>query len=186
MASLKSEIEQTQPFASLEEEVFLNLIRSSDFLHRAAQRRIRGWGVTLTQYNVLRILGGAEPNGLTCASIGRRMIAADPDITRLLNRLKGLKLIHQRRDRHDRRVVWTQISDSGLELLRVMDPVVQRTPRELLSHMSSDKLTQFNHLLELARATAVSKQESMADEKNAVSQNCNELESSAQTKNAEV
>ena len=151
MASLKSEIEQSQPFASAEEEAFLNLIRSSDCLQRAFQRKMRGWGVTPTQYNVLRILRGAEPDGLTCAAIGRRMITADPDITRLLNRLKALKLVRQRRDRQDRRVVWTQISEAGLELLLAVDPIVQRAPRELLSHMNPDELAQLSRLLELAR-----------------------------------
>jgi len=77
---------------------------------------------------VLRILRGAQPDGLTCAAIGARMIAIEPDITRLLVRLKRLKLIRQHRDRHDRRAVWTQISDAGLDLLRAMDPVIQRIP----------------------------------------------------------
>jgi DNA-binding MarR family transcriptional regulator len=162
MASLKSEIEQNQPFASAEEEAFLNVLRSSDCLQRAFQRRMRGWGVTPTQYNVLRILRGAEPDGLTCAAIGRRMIAADPDITRLLNRLKALKLVRQRRDRHDRRVVWTQISESGLELLLSMDPVVQRAPRELLSHMNPDELAQLSRLLELARVNSLVSQQEAA------------------------
>ena len=155
MASLKSEIEQQLPFAGVEEEALLNLVRSSDCLQRAFQRKIRGWGVTPTQYNVLRILRGAEPDGLTCAAIGRRMIAADPDITRLLNRLKGLKLVRQRRDRHDRRVVWTQITDTGLDLLRTMDPVVERAPRDLLSHMHANELAEMSRLLELARANCI-------------------------------
>jgi MarR family transcriptional regulator, 2-MHQ and catechol-resistance regulon repressor len=155
MAGLKTEIEQKQPFTSAEEEAFLNLIRSSDCLQRAFQRKMRGWGVTSTQYNVLRILRGAEPDGLTCAAIGRRMIAADPDITRLLNRLKALKFVRQRRDRHDRRVVWNQISDSGIELLQAMDPVVQRAPRELLSQMNPAEISQLSRLLELARANSL-------------------------------
>jgi DNA-binding MarR family transcriptional regulator len=155
MASLRSEIEQKRPFTNPEEEAFLNLVRSSDCLQRAFQRKTRGWGVTPTQYNVLRILRGAEPDGLTCAAIGRRMIAADPDITRLLNRLKALKLVRQRRDRHDRRVVWTQISDAGLEMLNGMDPVVQRAPREMLGHMSPEELDTMSRLLEMARANSV-------------------------------
>jgi DNA-binding MarR family transcriptional regulator len=155
MASLRSEIEQKRDFTSAEEETFLNLIRSSDCLQRAFQRKTRGWGVTPTQYNVLRILRGAEPDGLTCAAIGRRMITADPDITRLLNRLKTLKLVRQRRDRHDRRVVWTQISENGLQLLSSMDPVVQRAPREMLGHMTPDELVHMSRLLELARANCV-------------------------------
>jgi DNA-binding MarR family transcriptional regulator len=151
MAGLKLEIAQEHPFASLEEEALLNLLRTSDCLNRAVQLRTRPWGVTSTQYNVLRILRGAQPQGLTCSAIGSRMIAAEPDITRLLARLKALKLIRQRRDRQDRRVMWTQISESGLALLQEMEPVILRLPGELLGHVSQAELTEMIRLLELAR-----------------------------------
>jgi DNA-binding MarR family transcriptional regulator len=151
MASLKREIAQERPFSSVEEETLLNLMRTADCLDRAFQRTSREWGVTGTQYNALRILRGAHPHGLTCTAIGSRMITADPDITRLLTRLKKLKLVRQRRDRHDRRVVWTQISEAGLELLRQMDPVITRTPKELLGHLSERELAELTRLLELAR-----------------------------------
>jgi DNA-binding MarR family transcriptional regulator len=151
MTSLKSEIAQTTPFSSVEEEALLNLMRTSDCLQRAFQQRIRGFGLTSTQYNVLRILRGAQPDGLACAAIGARMIAMEPDITRLLARLKRLKLIRQHRDRHDRRVVWTQISDAGLDLLHAMDPVIQRIPGELLGHVNGAALAELTRLLELAR-----------------------------------
>jgi len=151
MAGLKSEIAQERPFSSLEEETFLNLLRTADCLHRAFQRRSRDWGVTSTQYNVLRILRGAQPQGLTCTAIGDRMITADPDITRLLARLKANKLIRQQRDRHDRRVVWTQISAAGLDLLRQMDPIIQRIPTELLGHLGEEELAALTRLLEVAR-----------------------------------
>lgn len=152
MAGLKSEIEQRPPFSGAEEEAFLNLLRTSDSLQRAFQRRIRPWGVTATQYNVLRILRGAQPGGLPCAAIGKRMIAAEPDITRLLSRLKGLKLVRQRRDRQDRRVVWTQITESGLSLLESMEPAIQQAPTDLLGHMRPEELAQLIRLLELVRA----------------------------------
>jgi len=151
MASLKLEIEQQRPFSSLEEEALLNLMRTSDFLGRTAQRQIRGWGVTSTQYNVLRILRGAQPQGLTCSAIGSRMITAEPDVTRLLARLKALKLIRQQHDRHDRRVLWTQIAPAGLRLLAEMDPIVNQAPVEMLGHMSRSELTELIRLLELAR-----------------------------------
>lgn len=151
MPKLKAEIEQQRPFSSPEEETLLNLFRTSDCLERNIQRKIRPWGITATQYNVLRILRGAGPEGLACAAIGQRMITAEPDITRLLGRLKGLKLVRQRRDRQDRRVVYTQISEAGLDLLRSMDPVIQRAPTELLGHMSAAQLAQLSRLLELAR-----------------------------------
>jgi DNA-binding MarR family transcriptional regulator len=151
MANLKLEIQQAPAFSSVEEEALLNLLRTSDCLNRAIQQKIRGSGLTATQYNVLRILRGAHPNGLPCAAIGDRMIAAEPDITRLLARLKRLKLVRQHRDRHDRRVVLTEITESGLELLRTMDPVVLSGPKELLGHLRRADLAEMIRLLELAR-----------------------------------
>lgn len=153
MAGLKREIAQTRPFSSMHEETLLNVLRTADCLQRAFQRRSRDWGVTSTQYNVLRILRGARPQGLTCTAIGDRMITAVPDITRLLGRLKALKLIRQQRDRQDRRVVWTHIAEAGLKLLEEMDPEIQQVPRELLGHLSEGELVELTRLLELARKT---------------------------------
>jgi DNA-binding MarR family transcriptional regulator len=151
MAGLKLEIVQERPFASLEEEALLNLLRTSDCLNRAFHLKTRDWGVTSTQYNVLRILRGAHPRGLTCAAIRSRMITAEPDITRLLARLKALKFIRQRRDSQDRRSVWTEISEAGLALLKEMDPVILRLPGELLGGLNRAELTELIRLLELAR-----------------------------------
>jgi len=151
LSTLKGEIAQMRPFSSREEEALLNLLRTADSLQRALQRRIRTWGITSTQYNVLRILRGSQPHGLTCSAIGDRMITAEPDITRLLARLRVLKLIRQQRDKRDRRVIWTQISQAGLALLAETDPVVQDFPRELLGHLGEDRLGTLIQLLELAR-----------------------------------
>ncbi len=158
MAALKQEIAQERPFASAEEEALLNLLRTADCLQRAFQRMSREWGVTSTQYNVLRILRGSHPQGLTCSAIGDRMITAEPDITRLLARLKAQKLIRQHRDRHDRRVVWTQISEAGLDLLQQMDPLIQQEPKNLLGHLPEHDLTELTRLLELARKPCIDAQ----------------------------
>ena len=114
--SLGQEIGQQKPFASAAEEALLNLLRTADALQREMHLLIKPWGVTSTQYNVLRILRGAQPQGLTCTAIGTRMITADPDITRLVARLKAMKLVRQQRDKQDRRVVWNHISTEGLTL----------------------------------------------------------------------
>lgn len=151
MAALKQEIAQQRPFSSVEEEALLNIMRTSDCLQRAFQRRTRQWGITSTQYNVLRILRGAHPQGLTCSAIGERMITAVPDITRLLARMKALKFIRQQRDKHDRRVVWTQISATGLDLLSKMDDEVTRLPHELLGQLTREEIAEFIRLLESAR-----------------------------------
>jgi DNA-binding MarR family transcriptional regulator len=151
MAGLRAEIVQEAPFSSLEEEALLNLFRTSDCLQRAFQLKTRDWGVTSTQYNVLRILRGAQPGGLTCSAIGSRMIAAEPDITRLLARLKSRKLIRQQRDANDRRIVWTVIAEAGLELLRQMDTVIEELPFALLGHLNAAELAELIRLLELTR-----------------------------------
>ncbi|HET9101274.1 MAG TPA: MarR family transcriptional regulator [Acidobacteriaceae bacterium] len=151
MSKLKDEIGQARPFSSVAEEALLNLLRTADCLERAMQRSTRSHGITGTQYNVLRILRGAHPQGLTCSAIGDRMITADPDITRLLSRLKAMGLIRQQRDKRDKRVVWTQISPAGLALLSELDPTVQKLPTQLLGHIAPADLHRLVELLELAR-----------------------------------
>lgn len=151
MASLKAEIEQSIPFSSAWEEALLNLVRTADRFNHAMQGVIRPWGVTATQYNVLRILRGAGLDGLTCSEIGSRMLTADPDITRLMRRLKALRLIRQHRDRRDRRVVRTVISESGSRLLDEMAPAVNRAPELLLGHLSNVEIAELTRLLERAR-----------------------------------
>lgn len=157
MRKLKTEIEQRLPFQSLEEEALLNLLRSSDRMERALQQETRSWGLTLTQYNMLRILRGAGPQGLTCSDIGQRMIAADPDITRLLLRLKAMMLVEQWRDNSDKRAVWTAISPVGRERLEAMDAAMRAMPARLLGHIGPDGLRVFIDLLEKAREDAASK-----------------------------
>ncbi len=61
MTDLKVEIAQERPFSSVAEEALLNLMRTADCVQRVMQRKTRGWGVTSTQYNVLRILRGSQP-----------------------------------------------------------------------------------------------------------------------------
>ena len=79
MANLKLEIMQESPFSSIQEEALLNLMRSSDAVHRAFQRKTRDWGVTVTQYNVLRILRGVHPLGHARCEIACRMLDRAPD-----------------------------------------------------------------------------------------------------------
>lgn len=151
MTSLRTEIAQKRPFASKAEEAILNLTRTADCLQRAFQHATRPWGITAIQYNVLRILRGAHPDGLTCSAIGERMITAVPDITRLLARLKALHLIRQQRDRIDRRILWTHISEAGLARLAQMDEVIALLPEELLGHLSERDLGELIRLVEVAR-----------------------------------
>ena len=131
MAAASQGIEQAQRFASPQEEALLTLMRSADCLHRAFQHRLKPFGLTATQYNVLRILQRTPIDGLTCSAIGNMMITPEPDITRLLARLKAQKLVRQKRDSHDRRVVRTHITTEGVEILSKLGETVERAPRAI-------------------------------------------------------
>lgn len=138
----------------LEEAALLEVLHTADSLNRAVQSVIKKWGITTTQYNVLRILRGAQATaGATCTEIGERMITAEPDITRLLSRLKKLGFIGQQRDKTDRRIVRTHIRAKGLALLAEMDATMKSLPKSLLGHLTHQELNEFVRLLALARRT---------------------------------
>ncbi len=115
------------------------------------EARLKDFGLTGTQYNALRILRGAGPEGLPCREIGERMITHDPDITRLLNRLEDRGLVERTRAKHDRRVIYGKITAGGLKLLREMDAPIEKYGREMLRHVGQEKLKQLIELLELVR-----------------------------------
>src|SRR5215475_5537054 len=98
---------------SLEGKVFVALLRVADQLGQVAEALMKLHGLTGTQYNVLRILRGAEPEGLPCKGISDRMISHDPDITRLLDRMEKRGLITRERQTQDRRVVKSRITALG-------------------------------------------------------------------------
>ena len=95
---LQDEIRQRKPFDSLEEEAVLNVLRTADVLLQRLTTVLKPFKLSHSQYNVLRILRGAGPEGLACREIGERMITRDPDITRLLDRLEARGLLTRTRD----------------------------------------------------------------------------------------
>jgi DNA-binding MarR family transcriptional regulator len=114
---LQAEIKQKKPFASLEHEAILGLLRTAAVVNHATDEALRPYGLTGTQFNVLRILKGAEPNGLCGKEIGERMINRVPDVPRLLERLEKAELISRQRDREDRREVSARITPKGRQLV---------------------------------------------------------------------
>ena len=114
---LQAEIKQTKPFVSLEQEAVLGLLRTAAIVDHANDEALRPFGLTGTQFNVLRILKGASPDGLCGREIGERMINRVPDVPRLLDRLEKAELISRVRDREDRRHVTARITDKGRQLL---------------------------------------------------------------------
>lgn len=148
---IQAELKQTRPIGSLEEEAYLNVVRTSNALSQGIGELLRSHDLTQAQYNVLRILRGAGEGGLNASDIAGRMISRDPDVTRLVDRLEKRGVVDRWRCSEDRRVVWTRISQAGLDLINPIDAPLNELHRRLLSHMSQEKLQTLIELLEEAR-----------------------------------
>lgn len=147
-----AELKQTRPFETVEVEAYVNILRTADALTRPVEQVLKPAGLSPAQYNVLRILRGAGAEGLACREIGERMIARDPDITRLLDRMEARKLITRARDRRDRRVITVRIAREGLRILKELDRPVREVHRRQLAHVGTRKLAVLIRLLEQARS----------------------------------
>jgi DNA-binding MarR family transcriptional regulator len=147
--SLAEALRQTKPFASREEEVVLAV-------QHLTARLFEPWAIFLkseaqltpSQYNVLRILRGAHPSRLPSKEIGHRLVARDPDVTRLVDRLADRGLVDRMRDGRDRRVVEVGITKAGLNVLKQLDPAVARFPKAMLSRLGPKRVDQLAALLQ--------------------------------------
>jgi DNA-binding MarR family transcriptional regulator len=131
-----------------EERLFLAILRAADALGQEAEHLTKSLGLTATQYNVLRILRGAGPDGLPCNAIGERMISRDPDMTRLLDRMEKGGLITRARQKDDRRVVKAQITEEGLSLLQKLDQPVRELHKKQFQHMPAPQVKALSEMLE--------------------------------------
>lgn len=153
-AELSTEIRQKRPFESLEQKAYLNLVRTAAALEHAFEEGLKPFGITATQFNVLRILRGAGGDGLCRNEVKDRMVTPVPDATRLLDRLEARGYIERHRDAADRRFVTARISDAGLELLERMDGAVADLHESQLGHLSAPELRRLSALLERARGAS--------------------------------
>lgn len=145
--NLQAELKQTKPFKTPADEAYVSLQRTADLMLRKFSLFIKPWGISPTQYNVLRILRGAGPEGLCCGDVSERMITSDPDITRLLDRVEKLGWIERSRSTKDRRVVLAKISKKGLELLKDIDGPLTEFNQKSTAHLPEKRLRELIDLL---------------------------------------
>jgi len=150
---LKREIKQKKPFSSVQEEVVLSIMRTADQVAVPMNDVLRGAGLSVSQYNVLRIMRGAGDDGLPCGEISERMVRRDPDLTRLLDRLEAAGLVTRTRDTRDRRIVRASITREGAALLASLDDPVEESIRRSLAHVPVARLRMLLELLEEVRGT---------------------------------
>ena len=143
----------SSPGVALEDHIFVAILKTADALSQEAEQLIKSAGLTMAQYNVLRILRGAGEQGLCCRELAERMITRDPDVTRLLDRLERRGLLARSRDSKDRRIITLRISAAGRRVLKDLDTPVAKHHRKQLSHMGQGDLRKLVELLEAARET---------------------------------
>lgn len=132
-SAVQRKIRQRRPFRSLGHEAVVALLKISDLLHRGFAEVVEPEGLTLQQYNVLRILRGAGPGGLPTLEIAERMIERAPGITRLIDRLGAKRLVARQRLDEDRRTVICRITPAGLRVLGRLDGPMDAADEAALS-----------------------------------------------------
>src|SRR5258707_1252559 len=150
-SAVQEEIRQRKPFSSPAEEAVVALVRTADQLRRALTHLVEPRGITLQQYNVLRILRGAGAEGLPTLEIAGRMIEQAPGVPRLLDRLQAKALVRRQRSAEDRRQIRCWIPPAGLELLDRLESAMQDGGRAFMAPLTAADLGTFVRLPDAPR-----------------------------------
>jgi DNA-binding MarR family transcriptional regulator len=146
--ALKRRIKQTADFESPAVEAMLNLMVAADHVRALVDRICSGFGITRGQYNVLRILRGAEREGHPRCEIAARMVESAPDVTRLLDRLENQELVLRERSDEDKRHSVARISEKGLRLLEEIEPELKAMHDALSERLSIAECVALSHICE--------------------------------------
>lgn len=150
--SILAEIKQRKPFDSRGEEALVTLLRTTDVLRRHLGGVVEPRGITMQQYNVLRILRGAGPGGLPTLEIAARMLEQTPGITRLIDRLESKNLVSRQRSSDDRRCVYCRITATGMRLLAELDAPLRAAADRAVNVLKKRELAQLVEILDRLRA----------------------------------
>ena len=151
-STLREELQQTRPFHSAAHEGVVSILRTSAVMQRHLAQVVEASGVTIQQYNVLRILRGAGDAGLPTLAIRDRMIEEAAGITRLLDKLEDAQYVVRERSTPDRRQVVCRITRTGLAVLASLDAPVDDEQARALSMLTHDEQRQLIELLGAIRA----------------------------------
>lgn len=149
--SIQQEIQQTRPFHSRSQEAVIALLRTASVVSRRFARLVEPHGVSLAQFNVLRILRGAGHEGLPTLAIRDRMIDEGSTVTRLLDKLELAGLVTRDRSRPDRRQVLCRITSAGEALLTRLDPEIEAANEAAMAMLGDAEVGQLLDLLASVR-----------------------------------
>lgn len=148
--NLEQEIKQ-KAFRSEQSKLIVNLIYTYNQLKSRIATVLKNEGITMQQYNVLRIVNGSDEEGITTSEIRERMLDKMSDASRMVDRLEAMQLVVKRRDRDDRRVIHVFLTEKGQRLVfRLME---QETIDQLANGVKEESAQQLNKLLDAFRAS---------------------------------
>ncbi|MFK7759840.1 MAG: MarR family winged helix-turn-helix transcriptional regulator [Phycisphaerales bacterium] len=148
---LQQEVGKIHPFEIPEQEAFLNLLRTTSVLSREFAALFKAHGISEPQFNAMRIIAGSGKSGIRMEEIGQRMVAHDPDTTRLIRRLIEQGFVEKEKLADDRRCSIARITPEGRSLLRKLRPKVEKLHKDQLGHLDRNQLKSLNALLVQAR-----------------------------------
>jgi DNA-binding MarR family transcriptional regulator len=136
-------------FDSPQTKALVNVNYTANFLSALANKFMSDYGLTMPQFNILRILRGAKES-MAVNTIKSRMIEKSPNTTRLMDKLIDKGLISRERCENDRRVVYVKITKKGLDLLSKLD--VSMKEKELVpKNLTDDEANLLSDLLDKMR-----------------------------------
>ena len=151
---IAGEIKQTLPFKNKATEAAIALLRTANMLHRKSEAVVAAEGISLQQYNVLRILRGAR-GPLPTMEIAERLVEQAPGITRLANSLEERGLIKREQWAGDRRQILCQITTAGLKVLERLDQPIDKVDTESTGDLSEEQIDRLlEYLAEMRKANS--------------------------------
>ncbi|MFC6592656.1 MarR family winged helix-turn-helix transcriptional regulator [Deinococcus lacus] len=150
MKTLQQELMQTRPW-ELPEETMVQLLRTHTLLTTPFEKLMREHGLTLTQYNVLRILRGAGPAGLGRNELRSRMIDRSPDVSRVVERMERAGLVERQRSSIDRRLIPIRLTPRGLRVVDSLDQPLREMQSGTVGQLREGDLMELCRLLTLLR-----------------------------------
>ena len=130
------------------QEAILALLVTASELRANMDRTLTQHGLTSEQFNILRILRGAQPCGHPCGEIGDRMMDRSPDVTRRIDALEKQGLVERERSHEDRRVVNVKITEKGIAELDSITPFVKDFEKVVVAALTENELTELARICE--------------------------------------
>ncbi|WP_181304363.1 MarR family winged helix-turn-helix transcriptional regulator [Rufibacter sp. XAAS-G3-1] len=147
---IEEEIKQSV-FKDVYQKSYINVIFTSNWLEQRQSALFKSFGVTLPQYNVLRILRGQYPKPATVNLLIDRMLDKTSNASRIVDKLEAKELVTRKQCPTDRRTVDILITDKGLELLQQMDALGNEGYTGL-NKLTQEEAEQLNVLLDKIRS----------------------------------